>query len=111
MTCPMSAMAATLATATKPQRSRSDGTRVQRMRDLLREQGGMTAAVLASRCGIAKPSHVNALLQRDIAYGSVTYCAGIYSWNHNLNARAHAARLTAAAKLLRSYGYTVKSPQ
>ena len=31
--------------------------------------------------------------------------------NDTPNAKAHAARLTAAAKLLRAHGYTVKAPQ
>lgn len=36
---------------------------------------------------------------------------GTYHWNDTPNAKAHAARLTAAAKLLRAHGYTVKAPQ
>ena len=106
MTCPMAAMAAALAPTGAPRR-----TRVDRMRALLREQGGMTASVLAAHTGITNPSHVYALLQRDIASGCVQLRDGTYHWNDTPNAKAHAARLTAAAKLLRAHGYTVKAPQ
>lgn len=84
-------------------------TKAARVRELLRQNGPMSAAAICLEVEYPNTGLVSASLKHDIAIGRISCSDGLYSINPEYDAELH-RRIALAKALLRRYGYTVEQP-
>jgi hypothetical protein len=90
-----------------PRRAPAAASRTERIRDLLREFGSMTALRIALELHLERPALVGALLKADLYAGRAFYRDGRYHWNFDHDEQ-QARDIAAAIRLLRKNGYSVE---
>ncbi|MGE0350919.1 hypothetical protein [Hydrogenophaga sp.] len=82
-------------------------SRTEQIRQLLRMSGPLSALNIAAQVELERPALVSALLKVDLQRGRVRRIGPLYDWNHGFD-EALARELGAAARLLRTHGFTVR---
>jgi len=82
-------------------------SRTEQIRQLLRMSGPLSAVNIAVQLELERPALVSALLKVDLERDRVRRIGLLYDWNHGHD-EALARELGAAARLLRSHGFTVR---
>jgi len=82
-------------------------SRTEQIRNLLRDQGPLSATVVARELDLASSALVGALLKADMHAGRAFHRDGRYHWNHGHD-EVLAREISAAVKLLTKNGYRVE---